>query len=92
MKKINILAISIFLFELAFVSAHGNILYGINLDFDKELKSGVIESAQLYLSTNEKPMQFDFDRELIAAKFDSELEHSVSINPIDFSVFGFRNE
>ncbi len=33
------------LFLTPIVAAHGNILYGINLDFDNELKSNVIKSA-----------------------------------------------
>ncbi len=93
MKKVTVLLfILMFLLELSFVRGHGNIIYNIDLDFDEELKSNVIKSAQSHLNIDEEPIQFDFDRELIVAKFDRELEYSVEINPIDYSVFGFRDD
>jgi len=74
------------------VSAHGNYIIDIDLDFDSELKSNVINSAQSYLLLDEEPIQFDFDRELINVKFDRRLEYSVAVNPLDNSVFGFRDD
>ncbi len=91
MKK-NLIYSIIFILILIQVKAHGNILYDINLDFDKELKSKISESAQSYLNLNEEPIQFDFDRELIVVRFDRAIEYSVNINPIDYSVFGFRDD
>jgi len=81
-----------FILLVPFVISHGNVISNVSLDFDSELKQNVIASAQKYLNTSEEPIEFDFDRELIAARFDRELEYSVSINPIDYSVFGFRDD
>lgn len=92
MKKIISAVSLVFLFGLVFVEGHGNILYGIDLDFDKAMKLKIIEAAQSYLGINEEPVQFDFDRELIVVKFDRELEYFVSINPVDYSVSGFRDD
>ncbi|MBI2576246.1 hypothetical protein HYV84_03460 [Candidatus Woesearchaeota archaeon] len=72
--------------------AHSNILYGISLDFDKEQKMGVIQAAQKFLNVGELPTMFDYDFELIAAKFDRKLELSVLVNPSDNSIFGFRDD
>ncbi len=81
-----------FLFFAIEVGAHSNILYNINLDFDNQLQSGVIKAAQKFLKAKEMPKMFDYDFELIAAKFDRKLELSVLVNPADFSVFGFRDD
>lgn len=91
-KKFIYSLICFSLFLTPIVAAHGNIIYGINLDFDKELESNVIKSAQSYLKIKEEPIQFDFDKELIHVKFDRRLEYSVAINPVDNSVFGFRDD
>lgn len=82
----------IFIGLSSFAYAHGNYIIDISLDFDPELKSNVIQSAQSYLELDEEPKQFDFDRELISVKFDRQLEYSVDINPVDYSVFGFRDD
>lgn len=92
MKKNLIIVCLLFLLSAILISAHGNIIYDIDIDFDKELKSEVIRSAQSYLDIDEEPIQFDFDKELIVVKFDRDLEYSVEINPLDYSVFGFRDD
>jgi len=80
------------LLSISLVAAHSNILYGISLDFDETLKTGVTSAAQAYLETDEVPVKFDYDRELLTAKFDRLLELSVTMHPSDFSVFGFRDD
>ena len=103
LTKINALAykkmgpgyfVPLFFFFLLSIEAvaHSNILYGISLDFDPELKMGVIQAAQKFLKVKEMPITFDYDFELIAAKFDRKLELSVLVNPSDNSIFGFRDD
>jgi len=81
----------LFLLTSVLVSAHGNIIYNIDLDFDKELESKTIKKSQEYSGINENPKSFDFDRELIKVNFDRKLEYSILINPSDYSVSGVRD-
>lgn len=74
------------------VYAHGNVLYNANLDFDPELKANVVKAAQEFGDIDEEPVRFDFDKELIRVHFDRELEYSVTINPSDYSIAGFRDD
>lgn len=94
MKKLRItliLVLSIISVSLL-VNAHGNVLYGISLDFDMETKNKIIEAAQNRLNIDEDPTDFDYEHELITVKFDRFLEYSVSVNPLDFSIHGFRED
>ena len=94
MKKINFLSSTIVLIVISsiIVVAHSSVLYGVSLDFDKTLKSNVLKIAQEYLDINEEQLQFDYDKELITVKFDRDREYYVEINPIDYSIFGFRDD
>jgi hypothetical protein len=94
MKKIRLyiaLVMSLIVLAAA-VFAHGNVLYDITLDFDKDLKKGIISAAQKHLNINEQPTKLDYDYELISVKFGDKLEHSVLVHPSDFSIFGFRDD
>ncbi len=92
MKKQIVLLALMMVLSSTIMYGHGNVIYNVDLDFDKELKSNVVKSAQSYLNIDEEPVGFDFDRELISVKFDRDLEYSVRINPLDNSVFGFRDD
>lgn len=74
------------------VSAHSLFLFNINLDFDKELKSNVIKSAQEFLNISNEPIGFDLDKGLIIVHFEPEQRHYVEINPLGYIVQGTRNE
>jgi len=92
-KTIWILSFFVFIIALSSqANAHGNYIIDINLDFDSELASNVIQSAQAYFNLDEEPKQFDFDKESINVKFDRQLEYSVKINPADYSILGFRDD
>lgn len=90
-KNFGILVLSLLL-TLTIVNAHSNVLYDVSLDFDPEMKERVTAIAQERLELDEEPSQFDFDRELITVKFDRDREYFVSVNPSDYSVFGFRDD
>lgn len=92
MKKSFFLFNFIFLLIVVFVGAHSNVLYDVSIDFDPELKENIVETAKFYLGIDEEPVRFDFDKELIVVKFDRSLEYSVTINPTDYSVSGFRDD
>lgn len=92
MKKQIVLLALMMVLSSTIMYGHGNVIYNVDLDFDKELKSNAINAAQSYLNIDEEPVGFDFDRELISVKFDRDLEYSVRINPLDNSVFGFRDD
>ncbi|MBI2658291.1 hypothetical protein HYX08_06395 [Candidatus Woesearchaeota archaeon] len=77
---------------IALVSAHSSYLFGISLDFDKELKSGAIGAAQEFLNTSGEPLSFDLDKGLIMVHFEPEQRNYVEVNTIDYSVQGMRNE
>jgi hypothetical protein len=98
MKKITkylivtILNLVLLYMSVIIVSAHGNVLYDISLDWDEELENGVIGAAQEFYGINEMPEKLDYDHELINVKFSRDLEYSVLIHPIDFAVYGYRND
>ena len=95
MKKSIFFLFFIFLLISSFailVSAHSLYLFGISLDFDKELKSNVVKSAQKFLSTGKEPLSFDLDKGLIMAHFEPEQRNYVEINPMGYEVYGMRNE
>jgi len=94
MKKLKITLIFVLSIISAslLVNAHGNVLYGINLDFDMGIKNKIIEAAQNHLNIDENPNYLDYDHELITVKFDRFLEYSVVVNPLDFSIHGFRDD
>ena len=73
-------------------SAHSLYLFNISLDFDKELKSSVIQSAQKFLNTNKEPVAFDLDKGLIMVHFEPEQRNYVEVNPLGYLVQGMRNE
>src|SRR3989338_6191458 len=94
-KKFSFLLFFIFLLISSFsilVTAHSLYLFGISLDFDKELKSNVAKSAQKFLSTGKEPLSFDLDKGLIMAHFEPEQRNYVEINPLGYEVYGMRNE
>ncbi len=74
------------------VLSHGNILYDVPLDFDQEMKAGIVKAAQEFLGIEEEPSGFDFDLELIRVHFKRSLELSVLVHPVDFTVYGFRDD
>src|SRR3989338_3830223 len=78
--------------SLIFVNAHSLYLFDISLDFDKELKSNVIEEAQKFLNAKKKPLGFDLDKGLIIVHFEPEQRNYVEINPLGYEVYGMRNE
>ena len=88
----NFLLIFIFLIFAGFVSAHSLYLFGISLDFDKELKSNVITAAQKFANTSREPLGFDLDKGLIMVHFEPEQGNYVEVNPLDYSINGLRNE
>lgn len=90
--KIILVFLAVFLAILAFASAHSLFLFDISLDFDKELKSNVILTAQKYLNTGKEPVAFDLDRGLIIVHFEPEQRNYVEVNPFGFKVQGMRNE
>ncbi len=93
MKKTRLLSITaIFLAIVSSVSAHSNVIYNISLDFDGDFKVSIFGAAKDYTGINSEPYRFDFDRELITVHFNNELDFYAEINPIDFSVSGFRND
>src|SRR3989338_2877945 len=93
MKFKNIL---IFIFVIIIcailASAHSLFLFDISLDFDKELKSNVIKSAQKFFSTDKEPLSFDLDKGLIIAHFEPDQRKYVEINSLGYKVQGMRNE
>jgi len=91
LKRILIFAFVLFAASIL-VSAHSLYLFGISLDFDKDLKSNVIKSAQEFLKTGKEPLSFDLDKGLIMAHFEPEQKHYVEVNPADFKVYGMRDE
>src|SRR3989344_6881270 len=78
--------------SLVFVNAHSLYLFDISLDFDKELKSNVIEEAQKFLNAKKKPLGFDLDKGLIIVHFEPEQRNYVEVNPFGYKVNGMRNE
>src|SRR3989344_744319 len=78
--------------SLIFVNAHSLYLFDISLDFDKELKSNVIEEAQKFLNAKKKPLSFDLDKGLIIVHFEPEQRNYVEVNPFGYKVNGMRNE
>lgn len=80
------------LLSLILVNAHSLYLFDISLDFDKELKSNVIEAAQKFLNAKKEPLGFDLDKGLIIAHFEPEQRNYVEINPLGYEVYGMRNE
>src|SRR3989344_6935395 len=91
MKKI-ILFLIIVLSLVIFVNGHSDYLFDINLDFDPELKQSIIKAAQDFLKTNKQPITFDLDNGLIMVHFEPSQKNYVEINPLDYEVYGFRNE
>ena len=90
MKPLVILLITLSLLPSAY--SHSNILYNINLDFDLDLKDLARTAAQQYLKTNEKPIQLDYDNEAIIVKFNKSLDYFASVNPLDGTIVGFRDD
>ena len=84
--------ILVFLIFIGIASAHSLYLFGISLDFDKELKSSVISAAQKYLNTIKEPLGFDLDKGLIIVHFEPEQRNYVEVNTLDYSIQGMRNE
>src|SRR3989338_6427877 len=89
--KILVFAAAI-IFSAILAGAHSLYLFDINLDFDKELESGVIKAAQEFFKTDEKPSSFDLDKGLIMVHFGENSGKYTEINPIGYSVFGMRDE
>lgn len=92
MKKHSFLFFLFVIILSSSIEAHSNILYDVSLDFDPVLKEKVTTAAQNFYGIKEKPLKYDYDYELIVVHFDRKLEYSVSINPEDYSVFGFRDD
>ncbi len=86
----------VFLFALiisiAVTTAHSLYLFDINLDFDKELKSNVIKTAQDFLKIKKQPLSFDLDKGLIIVHFEPEQRNYVEVNPLGYIIQGMRNE
>jgi hypothetical protein len=91
MKKMLTFAV-IFILAIIAVSSHSAFLFDLSLDFDLDLKSNIIKSAQNYFGTANEPLSFDLDKGLINVHFEPEQSKYVQINPIDFSVSGMRDE
>jgi len=71
---------------------HGFVLYDVDVDYDKPLEEGITQAAQEFLGLYEEPKGFDYFNEMLIVKFDRQLELSVAIHPLDFSVVGFRDD
>ncbi|MBI2139946.1 hypothetical protein HYU14_03410 [Candidatus Woesearchaeota archaeon] len=92
-RQISLAAFFIFFFlSFPLVQSHSNILYNIDLEFDKTMEEGVTKAAQKFLGVREMPKSFDYDFELISVKFDRMLELSALVDPSDFSIMGFRDD
>lgn len=89
-KKIALFTLLLLFASIA--SAHSLYLFGISLDFDKDLKSETIKASNAFLNTNKEPVSFDLDKGLIIVHFDSEQKNYVEINPLGYIVHGMRNE
>ena len=77
---------------VALAAAHSLYLFDISLDFDKELKSNTVKAAQKFLNTNKEPLAFDLDKGLVIVHFEPEQRNYVEINPLDYGIYGMRNE
>jgi|GEM_PF-5552485 hypothetical protein len=92
-KSFFILIFLLFLFSfIAAVYAHSLYLFNISLDFDKGLKSNVIIAAQKFANTSKEPVSFDLDKGLIMAHFEPDQRNYAEINPLNYEVYGMRNE
>lgn len=76
----------------SFVDAHSNYLYDVSLDFDPEFKDNIVDSGKSFFNTSQEPVKFDYYRELVVAVFNTTLERSVAINPLNYKVFGYRDD
>lgn len=93
MKSKNIFILSLIsIVSIILVSGHSLYLFDISLDFDNDLKSNVIKSAQRFLNTGKEPLSFDLDKGLIMVHFEPEQRHYVEVNPLEYKVQGMRNE
>ncbi|HLC62200.1 MAG TPA: hypothetical protein VJI52_04245 [Candidatus Nanoarchaeia archaeon] len=87
-----IILVSALLAFVVFVGAHSIFLFGISLDFDRDLKSNVISAAQKYLNTREDPIAFDLDRGLIIVHFDPDQRRYVEVNPLGYRIQGMHDD
>ncbi len=76
----------------AVAQAHSKILYDIDLDFDAALKTKVTQAAQTFLGISEKPIQYDYDNEMIAVKFNKSYDYYAEVSPLDGTIYGFRDD
>ncbi|HLC49961.1 MAG TPA: hypothetical protein VJI97_00870 [Candidatus Nanoarchaeia archaeon] len=90
--KTFLIIVILFLFSLSLASSHSSYLFGISLDFDRELKENTINAAQKFMNTQKIPIIFDLNNGLIMVHFEPQQTNYVEIDPIDYSVHGFRNE
>ncbi len=91
MKKLLII-LGLLVVLSSFVISHSLYLFDIKLDFDKNLETNVIKSAQDFMKTDKKPLSFDLDKGLIIVHFEEDNNNYVRINPSDFKVYGMMNE
>src|SRR3989338_7554572 len=87
-----IILVSALLAFVVFVGAHSIFLFGISLDFDRDLKSNVISAAQKYLNTREDPIAFDLDRGLIIVHFDPDQRRYVEVYPLGYRIQGMHDD
>ncbi len=75
---------------LPIVFGHGLILYDVDLYFDPALYKGIMDVSTLHLG--QPAVAFDFEYELITAKVNSSFERSATFSPLDFSLYGERDD
>ncbi len=82
----------VFLIMASLSYGHGFILYDVDVDYDPPLKAGITRAAQEHLGLFEAPSSIDYFNEMLIVKFDRQLELSVAVHPLDFSVVGQRDD
>jgi hypothetical protein len=90
-KKTLLITILLLLMASPFVLMHGNFLVNIDLDFDLVAKNEVVRAAQDFLKTDEVPISFEYEEELIIVKFSDYPIKSVAVNGFDYSIFGVQD-
>lgn len=73
-------------------SSHGNYLFEIDLDFDPQMKEEITKAAKAFLKTTEDVTSFDYDRELINARFERAFDLYVHVHPVTYEIYGFRDD
>ncbi|MDA1197080.1 MAG: hypothetical protein O2779_03900 [Nanoarchaeota archaeon] len=90
--KRGVLLFFFILLLAAFSHGHSFILYDVDVSYDPPLEAGITKAAQDFLDLYETPKSFDYSNELLIVTFDRQLELSVAVHPLDYSIVGFRDD